>query len=97
MVGVIAHFMTAPEHLLIQFRIFPYIVGNHEEHGLDSESVENVENKWGGFGYRSVVECEVDRMVILVHAPKGVWIEETKPAGGSFDDHDGGWRMMNVG
>ena len=90
MIGVIARFVTSAEHLFVQFRIFPHIVGNHEEHGLGSESVENVEDKRGGFGYRPVVECEVDRMVLSVHAPQGVWIEEAKPAGGSFDNHDDG-------
>lgn len=79
--------VPASFHFVLQAWVFPHVVANHEESGLDIELVEYVENDGCSLWDRAVIECEIDGLLLRVHPPDGTWIEPSQPLTWLFDYH----------
>jgi hypothetical protein len=42
---------------------------HYGEGSLDVVLSQGFQDEWGGFGNRTIIECEIHRMVVLVHSP----------------------------
>jgi hypothetical protein len=69
-VGVVAYAMTLADHALVEFRVFAHLVAYHEEGGFDVVFGQYVKHKRSGLGYGTVVEGQIDGLLVTVHAPK---------------------------
>jgi hypothetical protein len=67
--GVITYLVTFTENSLIEFGVFANVVADHEEGGVDIKLLKRVENKRGGLGDWTVVEGEVNSLLMTVHSP----------------------------
>ena len=85
--SVITHLMTSVDNLLIEFRIFTHIVAHHKERGFHVELLECLENKRCSLGDRTIIEGQVNCLLMTVHSPKCFGIEPTQIDGWLFDNH----------
>ena len=86
-VGVITHLMALSDNAFIEFRILAHVVADHEEGGLGSKLLEGIEDKWCCLGDGTVVEGQVDGLLVTVHSPIGFRIEPAEIDGWLFDKH----------
>ena len=84
---VVAHPMAVLDYLTILFRILPYVVANHEERSLDVVFLECLQNERGRFGYRTIIEGQIHRMILFVHSPCGTRVEPSEPHCRLFYNH----------
>ena len=54
--GVVAYAVTFAYHLSVEFGVFPYIVANHEEGGLDTMLAKHGEDERCSLGDRAIIE-----------------------------------------
>ena len=74
-VGMVAHLMAFVDDALVEFRVFAYVVTHHEERGLDTELFKSVEDERSRLGDGTVVEGQIDGLLVTVHSPVGFRIK----------------------
>ena len=86
--GVIAHLMTLVPYLLIQFGMLTHIVAHHEKGGAGVVFTKRLEDERGRLGYRTIIERQIYRTLVLVHAPDGSRKHPSQPERGLLNNHD---------
>ena len=84
MEGVVAYLMSVGNNLLVELRILADVVADHEERGLDVELAQGFENEGSALRNGTVVEGDVDGMLVGVHSPQRVGINPSEPFGWLF-------------
>ena len=86
-VGMVASLMTLGNDALIEFRVLAYVVTYHKESGFCSEGLQRVEDERCCLGDGTVVEGQIDGLLVTVHSPIGFRIEPAEVDGGLFNEH----------
>ena len=86
-VGVITDAMSLINDTLVQFRVFTGIVANHKEGCFDSVVLKCIEDKRGGFRDGTVIEGQVDRLLMSVHSPCRPGVKPAQPHARLLDNH----------
>ena len=70
---------VSPFHYPPEFlRMLPHVVAHHEEGSLDAVMVQQVQYPGSDPGYWTIVECQVHRFLLRIHAPQGPWVEPSE-------------------
>ena len=88
---MVADAVPAFDDHTVDVGMLAHVVSHHEESGLDTESVQCVQHKRGGFGYRSVIECQIDYFLLAAHPPYRGRIEPSEKDCGLFYEHGSLW------
>jgi hypothetical protein len=80
-VGVVTHLMALVDDTLVELRVLTHIVAHHKERGLNTESLEGVEDERGSLRDGTVVEGQIDGLLVTVHSPISFWIKPTEVRG----------------
>ena len=67
--GMVTYLMPLCYNLVVEIVVAQYVFAHHEEGSLDIVLSQGFQDEWGGFGNRTIIECEIHRMVVLVHSP----------------------------
>ena len=86
-VGVVAHLVPLGDDALVEFRMFAHVVAHHEESAFHPERLQRVEDKGCCLGDGTVVEGQVDCLLVTVHSPVGFRIEPAEVDGGLLNKH----------
>jgi hypothetical protein len=65
--------------------IFNSILADHEECGLGIELIQRVKDEWGCLRDRAVIKSQINRLLMTIHPPQGVWEEPTQEYSGLFN------------
>jgi hypothetical protein len=84
---VVADLVALSHYPFVDFRILTHIVAHHEEGGLHLECLQGVEDERCRLRDGTVVEGQIDGLLVTVHPPKGSRVEPTEVDGGLFDKH----------
>ena len=66
---MVAHLMPLFHYTAEEVGVFPYIVANHEKRCVRVVRTQRFKDEWSGFGYWSIIQGEIDCVLLLVHAP----------------------------
>ena len=86
-VRVVANLVTLTDDTVVELRVFTHIVAHHEEGGLHVERLQGVEDKGCRLRDGTVVEGQIDGLLVTVHPPIGSGIEPAEVDGGLLDKH----------
>ena len=86
-VGVVAHLVAFIDDALVELRMFAHVVAHHEERGLDAERLEGVEDEGRSLGNGTVVEGQIDGLLVTIHSPIGFRIKPPQVYGGLLNKH----------
>ena len=86
-VGMIAYLVTAPTDFLQKMGVFYGILADHKESGLGMETVQGVKNERSSLGNRAVIKSQVNRLLMTIHSPQGMWEKPTQEYSGLLDYH----------
>ena len=73
--GMVANLVPLGDDALVELRVFPDIVSHHEESSLYAEFLERVKNEGGCLGDGTVIESQIDCLLMTVHSPVGLRIQ----------------------
>ena len=79
--GVVAHLMAFGHDLIVKVVIAQHVFAHHEESSLGVKLAQGVENERGRCGNGPVVEREINRMLVGIHAPQGGRVKPAEPFG----------------
>ena len=85
--GVVADAVSGIHHLLEYLRIFPDVIPHHEECGLNAIVGKNLQNEWCSLGDGTVVEGQINCLLMTVHSPCGSWIKPAQEYCWLLDNH----------
>ena len=71
---MVAHLMPLCHNLVVEVVVAQDILAHHKEGSLDVVFSQGFQDEWSGFRNGTVIECEIHRVVILVHSPDSLWI-----------------------
>ena len=68
-VSVVAYAVTAFHNHTEHIGVFAHIVAHHEEGGFYLKMIKNIQHKRRGFGNGSVIEGQINDLLMTVHSP----------------------------
>ena len=86
-VRVVAHLVPLVQHALVELRMLAHVVAHHEEGGLDVVALQRLENEGRGLRYGTIVESQIDDLLVMVHTPQSPWIEPAQVDGWLLYNH----------
>ena len=85
--SVVAYLVTFIDDALIELGMLAHVVTHHEECGLDTERFESIEDEGGSLGNGTVVEGQIDSLLVTIHSPIGFRIKPPQVYGGLLYKH----------
>ena len=85
--GVIAHAVAALDDHTKRVGMLSHVVADHKERSLNAVSVERIEHPGSNFRDGTIVECEVDRLMLHRHAPHRFGKQHAVKQWWLFDKH----------
>ena len=86
-VRVVAHLMPLGLDALEEFRVFPDIVTYHKEGRLHPEVLQDIKDERCRLRDGTVIEGQIDGLLMTVHPPIGLRVKPTEVDGGLFNNH----------
>lgn len=86
-IGVVAYAVPPPLDLLKEMGIFVHILPYHEKRGPCIEAIQHIQDKRRGLGDGTVVEGQVNGLLVSVHPPQGMRVYPTQINCGLLYEH----------
>ena len=98
-VGVVAYAVPIIDYHLVDLGVLAHVVAHHEKGGLDAFALKEAEYPRGHQGDGTVIEGEIDGLLLGIDAPQCLRIEAAEQVGYLLDEHGQvilhGWRISH--